>query len=156
MKVIAKTSKTVIVATVVLLLPTFFGALLSPSPLSIAWVVIGLVILRRIAHIKVAVSSQYITVLNFFRTTHIPIWEAEIEVGDPEGGLLLSDSGGKYDKGGRSLYIMRRCHDAERVHIGVAPRYGSEVDRIHDELISEIKKKRIAYPSTSHYIDGRA
>lgn len=144
MKVIAQTSKTVTVAILVLLIPTFSRAFVSPSPLTIAWVVIGLGILWRIAQIKVAVSNEYVTVLNFFRTTHIPIWEVDIEVAEPEAGLLLSDGGGKFDRGGRTLYVIRRWHDSEKVHIGAAPRYGSEVERIHDDLVNEIKKRRAA------------
>ena len=144
MTVIARTSKTVIVALLVLLTPTFYRAALSPSVLSIAWVLMGLAILWRVSQLKLAVSPDGVTVLNFFHTNCIPIWEAEVTLAEPEAGLLLSDSGGKFDRGGRTLYVVRRWHDSERVHVGAAPRYGDEVDRIHDDLVAEIKRQRAA------------
>ena len=144
MTVIAHTSKTIIVAILVLLLPTFVRAATEPSILSISWIVIGLAIWWRVGQLKVAVSSDHVIVLNFFKTMHIPIEEAEVEVGELEAGVLLSDSGGKFDKGGRNLYVVRNGQESERVRVGVAPRFGAELTRIHHDLVAEILKRRAA------------
>lgn len=144
MRIIAQTSRTVTWAILILLTPTFLRAVIDPSVWSIGWVAIGLSILSRVSQIKLAVSPEHVTVLNFFSTTHIPIWEAEVEVEDLEGGLLLSDLGGKFDRGGRQLVVVQSWPDRNRVHVGAAPRYGSEVERIHDDLVSEIERQRAA------------
>lgn len=144
MTIIAHTSKTIVVGVLILLLPTFLRAVTEPSILSISWIAIGLAIWWRIGQLKLAVSTDHVTVLNFFKTTHIPIEEAEVMVGEPEAGLFLSDSGGKLDKGGRTLYIVHGGEESERVRVGVAPRYGEELNRIHHDLVAEILKRRAA------------
>lgn len=144
MTVIAHTSRTIIVAILVLLLPTFFRAATEPSILSISWIAIGLAIWWRVGQLKLAVTNDHVIVLNFFKTMRVPIEEADVEVGEPEAGLLLSDSGGKLDQGGRSLYVVRNGDESERIRIGVAPRYGSEVARIHHDLMAEILRRRAA------------
>ena len=79
-----------------------------------------------------------------FQTIEIPVWEAEVELGEVEGGGMVQDFGGKFDEGGRLLYVRRQWHDGDRIHVGVAPRYGEDAIRIRTELVSEIQKARAA------------
>lgn len=145
MKVIARVSKFVVgVVATLALAPTLLRAIISPNSITIGWVIIGAMIVIRVAQISVAVSPDWVIVRNFFRTTHVPVWEAEVEFGETESERgLMSDAGGKFDEGGRMLYV-RRQWNGDRLHIGVAPRYGSEPTRIHDELVDAIREARAA------------
>ncbi|MGI9605819.1 MAG: hypothetical protein ACR2P0_06735 [Acidimicrobiales bacterium] len=143
MVVIKKASWLMVGIIAVLVVPTVLNAVTNPTPLAFVWVAIGVAIVWRVSRLKVGVDHDGVTVLNFFRTTKIPIWEAEPEIDDPEAGVLLSDAGGKYDQGGRTIYIRRPWHN-DRIHVGVAPRYGTEVERIHHDLLFEIKRQRAA------------
>ncbi len=145
MKVIARVSKFVVgVVAFLALAPTLLRAFISPNSITIGWVIIGAMIVIRVAQISVAVSPDWVIVRNFFRTTHVPVWEAEIEFGETESERgLMSDAGGKYDAGGRTLYV-RRQWNGDRLHIGVAPRFGTEPERIHDELVDAIREARAA------------
>ena len=50
--------------------------------------------------------------------------------------VLLSDSGGKYDKTGRMLYLTDGS--GRKVHVGLAPVYGSRLDTIAEDLYRAI------------------
>ncbi len=142
---IAKVSPWIVGFAAVLLIPTFLRAFDNPTPLSIAWVLIGICLVSRVAMMQLRVDREHVVIRNYFRTTRVPIWEAEVEVVQEEGANpFLSDAGGKVDQGGRSLCVVRMWNDHEKVGVTVAPRYGRELDRIHDELIEQIRHQRAA------------
>ena len=144
MVVVARISRTALVFTALLMSPLLLWAFYSPSVFAALRIAVGAAVLYRLASIHVRVDHDGVVVRNFFRTVRVPVWEAEVEVGDPDPGIGLSDSGGKYDRGGRTLYVVRNSETPGRIHIGAAPRYGPEVDRIHDDLTNEIWRRRVA------------
>lgn len=143
--IIARTSRFIVgVVAVAALLPTMARLLTQPSIYSVIWVLLGISIVRRVAQLAVAVSPDWVIIRNFFRTTHVPVWEAQVEFGEQEAATgLVSDAGGKLDEGGRTLYVRRLLH-GDRLHVGVAPRYGKEPVRIHDDLVAAISEARAA------------
>lgn len=141
--VVAKISKFIVVCVALMTIPTLLRFISAPSLLSAVWFLWTSAVVYRVNQIAVYVNDGWVTIRNFAKTTHVPIWEAEVELGEKEGGLVLSDAGGRYDEGGRMLYVRRQWH-GDCVHVGVAPRYGKESIRIHDELKSEILKARAA------------
>lgn len=145
MVVIARTSRFVVGSVAAAaLIPTVARLLTKPSLFAIVWVLLGISIVRRVAQIAVAVSPDSVIVRNFFRTTRVPVWEAQVEFGEREAATgLISDAGGRLDKGGRTLYVRRLLQD-DRLHVGVAPRYGDEPLRIHDDLVAAISEARAA------------
>ncbi len=138
MVVVARPSRFIVFGVALLLVPTVFRAALDPSMVNFAWALFGLPIVIRTSMLTVAVNKDWVTVRNFLSTTHIPLWEAEVEFGEIEGGGLVSDSGGKLDQGGRTLYVRRSWHEDSRVIVTIAPRYGDESQRVHDELSRQI------------------
>lgn len=112
-----------------------------PSLLSVVWMFLGIGIVWRLARLRLAVTDDVVVVQNFFEKVTIPIWEAEIEVSDPEAGIMLSDAGGKLDHGGRTLFIKRMWHH-DKIAVGVAPRFGPELERISADLQDEIANRR--------------
>ncbi len=143
-KVIAKVSKTLVVFVALLSSLVLVGAFLTSSLLAYFWLICLVLLTIRVSQINLELSEEGVTIRNFFRTTHIPLWEAEVEVHSGEKTVLLSDSGGKLDKEGRMLYVTRTWHEGERVHVGAVPRFGHEFDRVHDELVTGIKALRAA------------
>lgn len=142
--VIAKASKTIIVLTAVLAVPSLWTAVQSPSILAWIWLAAHIGIVVRVAQLRLTVSTAGVMIRNFFSTTTVPVWEAEIEVRAEKDTVLLSDSGGKLDTEGRVLYIRRPWNQNGPIHVGIAPRFGKEFDRIHDELIAAIAIQRAA------------
>jgi len=142
-KVVARASNLVVGLTAFFALPSLFALLFSPSALTLLWVVFHVLIGRRVAQISLLVSRDGVQVNNFTSSTVVPIWEAEVEV-VPQTGFnpMLSDAGGRFDREARALVIRRRWHGDPDVNVGVAPRYGSEVDRIHDDLVGAIAAQR--------------
>lgn len=143
MMVVARISKFMVVCVALLMIPTVIRFVSEPSSLSALWVMIGAGIVYRVNQIAVYVNDGWVVVRNFFKTTHVPVWEAEVELGEQEGGLVVSDAGGPLDEGGHTLYIRRQWH-GDSVHVGVAPRYGKEAERIRIDLVTEIQKARAA------------
>ncbi len=139
--VVAKISKFIVACVALLMVPAILRVVVDPSMINVVWLLLSGAVVVRVNQIAVYVNDGWVIISNFFKTTHIPVWEAEVELGEPEGGLALSDAGGRYDEGGQTLYIRRQWH-GDMVHVGVAPRYGKEVTRIHDELVLEIQKAR--------------
>ena len=142
MVVVARPSRFIVFGVALLLVPTVFRAAMDPSILNLAWACLAIPIVARTALLAVAVNEEWVVVRNFFSTTAIPLWEAEVELGEPEGGGLVSDLGGPIDQGGRSLYVKRSWHDDERVLVTVVPRYGEETDRVYAALCDEIALQR--------------
>lgn len=138
MVVVARASRFIVFSVAFLLLPTVVRAAMDPTLINFAWALCGVPIVVRMSLLTVAVNKDWVTVRNFFSTTNIPLWEAEVEFGEIEGGGMVSDAGGKLDQGGRSLYVRRSWHEDDRVLVTVAPRYGDESIRIHDALIEQI------------------
>jgi len=138
--VIARASKFVVVVVALLLTPVFLRAVLWPSFAHAVWGSAAVAIIVRMGQVALEVNDGWVTVRNFFKTTHIPVWEAEIELGENEGGLMVSDAGGRMDSEGRMLYVRPR--NGKRIHIGVAPRYGKEAERIRTELARAIETAR--------------
>ncbi len=145
-RVIARVSPLVVVLTAIFALPSVVGFLRSPEPLTLLWVVFHILIGKRVAQIGLAVSREGVEITNFTGRTLVPIWEAEAEVVENSGpNPVLSDAGGKYDNQGRALVIRRCWNDDPDVNVGVAPRYGNEVERIHRELVEAIAEQRAAW-----------
>ena len=138
MVVVARPSRFIVIGVAFLLIPTVIRAALDPTLVNFAWALCGLPIVIRTSQLVVAVNKDWVLVRNFFSTRHIPLWEAEVEFGELEGGGLVSDAGGKFDQGGRSLYIRRSWHDDDRVLVSMAPRYGAGSLRVHHELTKQI------------------
>ena len=143
-RVIAKASKTIIVLVALTAIPALWTAFTRPSILAFLWLIPHVVFVARVAQLRLTVSQAGVTIRNFWATTVVPVWEAEIEVRAGEDTVLLSDAGGKLDTEGRVLYIKRPWGDNDSVHVGVAPRFGREFDRIHDELVAAIAEQRAA------------
>jgi len=143
-RIIAKASKTIIVLVALLAVPAIWTAIQSPSLLAFAWLVPHAVFVLRVKQLGLTVSSAGVTIRNFLSSTTIPVWEAEVEVRKDKDSILLSDSGGKLDTEGRTLYIRRAWRNEDEVQVGIAPRFGREFDRIHDELVSAIALQRAA------------
>ncbi len=143
-RVIAKASKTIIVLVALLALPSIWTAFRTLTPLAFIWAAGHVAIVVRVSKLRLTVSDAGIMIRNFFSTTTVPVWEAEIEVRAGEDSVLLSDAGGKLDTEGRVLYVKRPWNENGEVHVGIAPRFGHEFDRIHDELVSAIAAQRAA------------
>lgn len=142
---IARISRFMVVCSALLLMvPTILRFALMPSLVTFVWSLLALGVAVRVSQISLAVSHDVVTITNFFKTTEIPVWEAEVELGDAEGGGMVSDFGGRLDEGGRLLYVKRQWNNGELVHVGVAPRYGEDALRIRAELETEIRKARAA------------
>lgn len=141
--VVAKISKFIVVCVGLLMTPAVLRFAFEPSMVSGLWLVLSGAVVWRVNQIAVYVNDGWVIIRNFFRTTHVPVWEAEVELGEKEGGFAFSDAGGPYDQGGQTLYIRRQWH-GDMVHVGVAPRYGKEAVRIRLDLESEIQKARAA------------
>lgn len=142
MVVVARPSRFIVFGVAFLLVPTVFRAAMDPSLVNLAWASLAIPIVARTALLAVAVNKEWVVIRNFFSTTAIPLWEAEVELGEPEGGGLVSDLGGPIDQGGRSLYVKRSWHDDDRVLVTVAPRYGEETERVYSALCEEIALQR--------------
>jgi len=144
MKVIARTSLFFNGLVALVASPIVLRAIMNPTRWSFLWAIMAIAVVVRVSQIRVSVGGDFVRVSNFFKTVDIPVWEAEIELGEKEGGGPMSDLGGKLDEGGRLIYVRRSWHNNERVHVGAAPRYGAEAVRIHDDLVSEIRRARAA------------
>jgi len=144
MKVIARTSRFFVGLVALVASPVVLRAIMNPTPWSALWALMAIGVVIRCSQIRVGVSKEFVRVINFSKTIEIPVWEAEIELGEKEGGGPMSDMGGRLDEGGRLIYVRRSWHDNDRIHVGAAPRYGAEAERIHNELISEIRRARAA------------
>ncbi len=147
MVVVARPSRFIVFGVAFLLIPTVVRAAIDPTLINFVWALAGIPIVVRTSQLAVAVNREWVTIRNFFSTTHVPLWEAEVELGEVEGGGMLSDSGGRIDNGGRSLYVRRMWHGDERVLVTVSPRYGKENQRVHDELVKQIKLHRALQPA---------
>jgi len=144
MKIIARTSRFCTGLVAVGLSPVVARPIFNPSVAGLLWAMLAIVVIVRVSSIQLAVGRDFVRIQNFFRTTDIPIWEAEVEKGEPEPELgfnRLDDD--RHDEAGRMLYIRRPWH-GDRVHVGVAPRFGVEAERIHTELNKEIALARAA------------
>lgn len=139
--VISRASKVFVAIVALLSAIPVAQAFTRPSLLSVLWMAIGIGIVWRVARLRLAVTDDVVVIQNFFNKVTVPIWEAEIELADPEAGIMLSDAGGKLDEGGRTLFIRRMWHH-DRVAVGVAPRYGRELERIRNDLNTEIMRRR--------------
>ncbi len=144
MNVVARVSRLFVGLTALLASPVLSRAIMNPTPWSVLWALMAIGVVVRCAQIRVGVTNEFVRVINFSKTIDIPVWEAEIELGELEGGGPMSDAGGRLDQGGRLIYVRRSWHDNDRIHVGAAPRYGVEPERIHDELISAIRRARAA------------
>lgn len=138
--VIAQNSKFIVCVVALLLTPVFLRAIVWPSMVAAVWGAAGVAIIVRMSQVAIEVGDGWVTIRNFFKTSHISVWEAEIELGEQEGGLMVSDAGGRMDNEGRTLYIRPR--NGRRIHVGVAPRYGKEAERIRIELARAIETAR--------------
>jgi hypothetical protein len=144
-RVIATASKTIVVLAAALAIPATYTAITSPSLLAFVWLVPHIAIVLRVAKLRLSVSASGVMIRNFFSTTVVPIWEAELEIRSGEETVLLSDAGGKLDTEGRILYIKRPWNQSSSdIHVGIAPRFGNEFDRIHNELVGAIRDQRAA------------
>lgn len=145
-QVIARVSPLVIGLTAAFALPSTFAFIRTPNALTLLWVVFHVLIGKRVAQIGLEVSREGVEVINFTGRTLVPIWEAEAEVIENLGpNPVLSDSGGKYDNQARALVIRRRWNGDPDVNVGVVPRYGNEIVRIHQELVDAIAEQRAAW-----------
>lgn len=142
MVVVARPSKFIVFSVAFLLLPTVVRAAMDPTLVNFAWALTGVPVVIRVSMLTVAVNKDWVTIRNFFSTKHIPLWEAEVEFSEVEGGGFVSDAGGKLDQGGRTLYVRRSWHEDDRVIVTIAPRYGDESQRVHDELNRQIALHR--------------
>jgi|GEM_PF-1842525 len=145
MKVIARTSRFVTVMVAVMWSPIIFRPIFSPSLPGLAFAMLAIVVVIRVSRIRLGVHRDgFVRVQNFFRTTDVPIWEAEVEQGEPEPELGFNElRDGEEETAGRMLYIKRPWH-GDRVHVTAAPRFGEEAQRIRIDLVDEIQKVRAA------------
>lgn len=144
MKVIARTSHIVTVLLTMMLSPVMFRPIMNPTIPGLIWAVLSVVVIVRVSQIHLGVSKDFVRIQNFFKTTEVPIWEAEVEAGEPEPELGYNElREGEEETAGRMLYIRRPWH-GDRVHVTVAPRFGEEAVRIRSELESEIRLARAA------------
>lgn len=145
-RVIARISPLVIGLTAIFALPSAIAFIQKPNALTLLWVVFHVLIGKRVAQIGLAVSREGVEITNFTGRTLVPIWEAEAEMIENLGpNPVLSDSGGKYDNQARALVIRRRWNGDPDVNVGVVPRYGNEIVRIHQELVDAIAEQRAAW-----------
>lgn len=138
---ISRVSRSFIVFVSLLAAVPIAQAFTRPSPLSFGWMLLGIGIVYRLTRLRLAVNDEFVVVQNFFEQITIPIWEAEAELAQAEASIMLADSEGGMANGGRTLFIKRMWHD-DKVAVGVAPRYGDELERIHSELSAEILRRR--------------
>ncbi len=141
--VITRVSKTTVVIVALFALPATIAFFMDPSVWRAVAVVGHAAVTWRVAQIRLSVSGHGVTVRNFVSHTLVPLWEAEPELERSEDVLFLSDSGGKIDTEGRTLFINRPWNGS-RVNVGAVPRYGAEVDRVHSELQDTILEYRKA------------
>ena len=110
----------------------------------LVWALLAVAVVVRVSQIRLSVGRDFVRVQNFFRTTDVPIWKAEVEEGEPEPELGYNElRKGEEETAGRMLYIRRPWH-GDRVHIIAAPRFGEEADRVRTELCAEIARARAA------------
>lgn len=142
MVVVARPSRFIVLGVAFLLVPTVVRAALDPTLVNVAWALCGVPVVVRTALLAVAVNEDWVVVRNFLSTTAIPLWEAEVELGEQEGGGFVSDLGGPIDQGGRTLYVKRTWHGGERVPVTVVPRYGEVTQAVYQELNAQIALHR--------------
>ena len=144
MKVIARTSHISTVFVAMMLSPIIFRPVMNPTIPGLIWAILSVAVIVRVSQIHLAVGRGVVRVQNFFRTTEVPIWEAEVEEGEPEPELGFNElRDGEEETAGRMLYIRRPWH-GDRVHVTAAPRFGEEAVRVRSELESEIGLARAA------------
>lgn len=144
MKVIARTSHFVTALVTLMLSPVIFRPIVDPTIPGLIWAMLAFVVIVRVSQIHLGVHRDFVRIQNFFRTTDVPIWEAEVEEGEPEPELGFNElREGEEETAGRMLYINRLWH-GDRVHVTVAPRFGTEALRIRTELATEIRRARAA------------
>ena len=144
MKVIARTSRFCTGLVAVGLSPVILRPIVNPTLPGFMWMLLAISVVVRVANLHLAVGNGFVRVQNFFRTTDVPIWEAEVDLGEPEPELGFNQySKVNEETAGRMLYVVRPWH-GDRVHVGVAPRFGVEARRIREELQLEIKRARAA------------
>jgi len=144
MKVIARTSHFVTALLALMLSPIILRPIFNPTIQGLVWAMLSVAVIVRVSQIHLGVGNGFVRVQNFFRTTDVPIWEAEVESGEPEPELGYTElREGEEETAGRMLYIRRPWH-GDRVHVIAAPRFGEEADRIRTELVTEIARARAA------------
>lgn len=144
MKIIAKTPRVATAMVMVMASPVILRPIVDPTIAGLVWSIATIAIVVRVSQIHIGVHRDFVRVQNFFRTTDVPIWEAEVEQGEPEPELgFIELREGEEDTAGRLLYIKRPWH-GDRVHVGASPRFGPEAVRIRSELTTEIKRARAA------------
>ena len=144
MKVIARTSHFVTLLCTVMFSPVIVRPLFNPTIQGLVWAMLAIAVIVRVSQIHLGVGAGVVRIQNFFRTTEVPIWEAEVEEGEPEPELGYNElRDGEEETAGRMLYIRRPWH-GDRVHVIAAPRFGEEAVRIRYELETEIRLARAA------------
>ncbi len=144
MKVIARTSHFVTGLCALMFSPIIARPIVNPTIQGLVWALLAVAVVVRVSQIRLSVGRDFVRVQNFFRTTDVPIWEAEVEEGEPEPELGYNElRKGEEETAGRMLYIRRPWH-GDRVHIIAAPRFGEEADRVRTELCAEIARARAA------------
>jgi len=89
--VVAKISKFIVVCVGLLMTPVVLRAIFEPSAVTALWVVLAGAVVWRVNQIAVYVNDGWVTISNFFKTTHIPVWEAEVELGGDSSNLPLDE-----------------------------------------------------------------
>lgn len=144
MTVIARTSHFVTALLALMLSPVILRPIVHPTIAGLVWAMLSIAVIVRVSQIHLGVGRDFVRIQNFFRTTDVPIWEAEVEEGEPEPELGYNElREGEEENAGRLLYIRRPWH-GDRVHVIAAPRFGEEAARIRTELTREIARARAA------------
>ena len=104
-------------------------------------VLLGWAAVRRFAQMRLAVTRSAVVVQNYTARHELPLDEVKI-IDEREDASWVSEMGGKGDEAGRSLYVMD--DSGRKVHVGVAPAYGSRLDRIAEDLIRAIERMKSA------------
>ena len=87
MTVIARTSHFVTALLALMLSPVIFRPIVNPTIAGLVWAMLSIAVIVRVSQIHLGVSRDFVRIQNFFRTTDVPIWEAEVEEGEPEPEL---------------------------------------------------------------------
>ena len=147
MTTIAQPSRVFLALMGLMLTPIILRPFFAFTPLTALWSMLGMVVFNRLMRLGLSVSSDHVVVRNFFRTTEIPIWEAEVEREESGDDDILAELDASYGHDGRTLFIKRLWHN-DRIRVGVAPRFGPEAERIYRQLVEEIKRARAGNAGT--------
>jgi hypothetical protein len=101
--------------------------------------VVGVGVVSRFAQMKLSVTRTSVVVVNYTSRHEFALDSVRV-VDERETPTWLSDMGGKRNRTSRTMYLMD--DSGQRVHVALAPMYGTRMDTIAEDLYRAIDRMR--------------